>query len=119
MSWLDGFLLKHYRRRRAIQHAAMADAAPLAEHELLGLGGRSIELSMGRGKAPDPSALILAADVIHDRLEQELTAGTARDLLADAVWLRDAWPDGAAPNARSRLTTDMITLAATAASTPD
>ena len=64
----------------------MADSAPpAAEPPILGVGGRSIELSLGRGVSPDPNAFELAVDELHDQLVSR--ALPAADLRDAGQWL--------------------------------
>lgn len=101
-------LFGHYQGRRAVQHAAMADAAPPAEHPVLGLGGRSIELSIGRGLVPDPGAFELAAADLHGhRLAGDVPD---EDLRAAGRWLIGLWPAGVGPASLAQLRRDLEVL---------
>src|SRR4051794_3606192 len=59
-------LLNRRRERMERRRAALSNlVAPPMEHPLLGLGGRSIELSRAQGTPVSPDAVVLASDALH------------------------------------------------------
>ena len=84
-------------------------ASPEANHPALGLGGRSIELSLSVGRELDPEAFELAAAELHGHvLSKDLPTA---ELLEDARWLislpgADEFP----PTTRAQVVTDMQAL---------
>ena len=64
-------LLNRRQERNERRRAALRDlVAPPAEHRLLGLGGRSIELSRAQGLPISPDAVVLAADALHEVVQR-------------------------------------------------
>jgi hypothetical protein len=62
-------------------------SAPPIAHPILGLGGRSIELSVALGRTPDPRAFQLAVQILHEHVEaRDCPAEVARQA---ASWLRE------------------------------
>ncbi|WP_374009791.1 hypothetical protein [Leifsonia sp. LS-T14] len=87
MSWMIGALALERRRRRVAarnEAAASVPSAP-AEHAVLGVGGRSIELSLAADLPIDPNAFGLAVEELHDRVLRE--AGPRVALRDAAAWL--------------------------------
>lgn len=84
MSWWIGALA--YRRREdrlRRRPEALADlAAPPVEHPVLGLGGRSLELSAGEGVPVSPDAFVLAVLELRSAVER---GDGAPDGLRDAA----------------------------------
>lgn len=80
-------------------------SSPPAEHPLLGLGGRSLELSLGAGHPIDPNAFELAVEELHDRV---LGGDGPREALRDAAaWLSSLSElDRMPPEARATLRED-------------
>lgn len=109
MSWLPAHVFRRYRDHRARQHAAQAPAAPPALHPALGLGGRSIELSIASDVPPAPGAFELAAERLHDQMMQR--DHDRDDLVRAAHWLRDLWPQEASASVLARLDDDLDVLA--------
>lgn len=89
MSWLGAAFAYDHRRRRQEARAQMRaeSAAPPAMHPLLGLGGRSIELSLARGLSADEKAFQLATTELHERVTGGDTS--ADELRESARWLRE------------------------------
>jgi hypothetical protein len=88
----------------------MSDAAaPPREHPLLGLGGRSIELSLAQGAHPDPNAFSLAVDELHRHVAAADLPGD--QLASEGRWLLDLANDSEMPTAaREQLTDDLRRL---------
>ena len=87
MSWVSAAqALERRRKRLEARHEAAASAAsPPAEHPVLGVGGRSLELSLGLGVPIDPNAFELAVQELHDRV---VGADEPQKTLLDAAaWL--------------------------------
>jgi hypothetical protein len=87
MVWFS--LASGLSRRRETQQlrkdAMESVASPEANHPALGLGGRSIELSLSVGHQPDHEAFELAATELHSHVESaDLPVA---DLVRDARWL--------------------------------
>jgi len=109
MTWLAALAFRRYQDRRAQQHAAQAPAAPPALHPSLGLGGRSIELSLALNVTPDPGAFQLAADDLH---AHALHHDRDRDdLLQAGQWLRSHWPGPGHATTLAQLDEDLHRLA--------
>lgn len=108
MSWLAAQIFQRYQDRRARQHAAHRPAAPPTLHPILGVEGRSIELSIASDVPPDPGAFELAAEHIHARVMQQDTE--PGDLLQAARWLRGLWPLEAPASILARLDDDLEEL---------
>lgn len=108
MSWLAAQIFRRYQDRRARQHAAYGSAAPPVLHPILGLGGRSIELSIASDVPPNPGAFELAAEHVHAHVMQQDTARS--DLLQAARWLRARWPLEAPASVLARLDDDIVEL---------
>lgn len=87
MSWASAAQALERRRRRleARKDAAASVASPPVEHPVLGVGGRSLELSLGLGVPIDPNAFELAVDELHDRTVRG--DEPRRALLDAAAWL--------------------------------
>jgi hypothetical protein len=101
VTWMGGaYRFEHRRENSDARHEALSNsAAPPVSHPVLGLGGRSIELSLERGERPDPKAFELAVLELHSRLNSG-NASTA-DLLDAARWLSEL-SDAAEPNSTVR-----------------
>ncbi|WP_158865427.1 hypothetical protein [Leifsonia sp. AG29] len=87
MSWVSAAqALERRRKRLEARHEAAASAAsPPAEHPVLGVGGRSLELSLGLGVPIDPNAFELAVQQLHDRV---IRGDEALTMLREAAaWL--------------------------------
>ncbi|MFZ7086573.1 hypothetical protein [Curtobacterium sp. RRHDQ10] len=108
MSWLAAQIFRRYQDRRARQRAAHSSAAPPALHPILGLGGRSIELSIAADVPPDPAAFELAAEQVHAHLMQQ--DDRRIELVQAAQWLRDRWPSNAPASVLARLDDDLEEL---------
>ena len=108
MPWLAAQIFRRYQDRRARQRAARSSAAPAVLHPALGLGGRSIELSIASGVTPDPGAFELAAEQLH--VHMGLQDHSGGDLLQSAQWLRDLWPFNASVPGLARLNNDLEEL---------
>jgi len=105
MTWLAALVFRRYQDRRTRQHAARALAAPPALHPSLGLGGRSIELSLAADISPGPGAFLLAADDLH---AHALNHDRDRDeLLQAGQWLRSLWPSTGRTTALAQLDDDL------------
>lgn len=87
MSWVSAAQALERRRRRleARTEAAASATSPPAEHPVLGVGGRSLELSQGLGVPIDSNAFELAVQELHDRVIRE--DEPPRTLLDAAAWL--------------------------------
>jgi len=108
MTWLAALVFRRYQDRRTRQHTAQALAAPPALHPSLGLGGRSIELSLASNISPDPGAFLLAADDFH---AHALRHGRDRDeLLQAGQWLWSLWPSTDRATALAQLDDDLDRL---------
>ena len=108
MTWLAALVFRRYQDRRSRQHAAQALAAPPALHPSLGLGGRSIELSLASNISPEPGACLLAADDLH---AHALRHDRDRDeLLQAGQWLRSFWPSTGRAAALAQLNDDLDLL---------
>jgi hypothetical protein len=101
MSWIAGSLFRSYQERRRLRHAAMERSAPPVEYPCLGLGGRSIELSIGEGVRPSSAAFELAADEIEAHVRDH--DWDPVELRVAAAWLVERWPDDAPIAVRQRL----------------
>jgi hypothetical protein len=78
--------LNRRRKTQQLRKEAMESVAPPdANHPALGLGGRSIELSLSVGREIDPEAFELAASELHSHVVQKDWPTAA--LLQDARWL--------------------------------
>jgi hypothetical protein len=108
MSWLAAQIFQRNQDRRARQHAAHRLAAPPALHPILGVGGRSIQLSIASDVPPDPGAFELAAEHIHTLVMQQDTERS--DLLQAARWLRGLWSPEAPASVLARLDDDLEEL---------
>lgn len=111
VSWMIGAIALERRRRRleAWKEGATSVPSPPAEHPLLGLGGRSIELSLGAGLPIDANAFELAVDELHDHVLREDESSTA--LRDSAAWLSSlAEIDRMPPEARKTLQEDIERL---------
>ena len=102
--------LDRRRKTQQLRKDAMASvASPAASHPALGLGGRSIELSLSIGRELDPEAFELAAAELHSHVLSE-DVPTA-ELLEDARWLMSlSGADGIPPTTRTQLVDDMEAL---------
>ena len=102
--------LNRRRKTEELRRDAMASVtSPEANHPALGLGGRSIELSLSVGRALDPGAFELAAAELHGHvLGQDLPSA---DLLDDARWLVSlSGAEGIVPSTRTQLVDDIEAL---------
>ena len=108
MSWLAARIFRRYQDRLARQQAVHGLAAPPVFHPFLGLGGRSIELSIASNVPPDPGAFELAAEHVHAHVMQQDTGRS--DLLQAARWLRGRWPSEAPASVLARLDDDIVEL---------
>jgi hypothetical protein len=54
--------------------------SPPMEHPELGVAGRSIELSLGLGHPCSPDAIVLAAEALHEWIEQLSRSGASATL---------------------------------------
>lgn len=81
---------------------------PPVLHPALGLGGRSIELSIASDVLPDPGAFQLAAEQLHAHIVLQDHSGG--DLLRSAQWLRELWPLDASLSGLSLLDEDLEEL---------
>lgn len=108
MSWLAAHVYRRYQGRRALQHAAQASVPPPVLHPSLGLGGRSIELSIASDVPPDPGKFELAAEHLHARVVQQDHGRS--DLLQAAQWLRGLWPHEARASVLARLDDELVEL---------
>lgn len=108
MSWLAAQIFRRYQDRRARQHAAHGSGTPPALHPILGLGGRSIELSIAADVPPDPGAFELAAEHVHAHVVQQDDGRS--ELLQAAQWLRGLWPSEAPASVLARLDDDLEEL---------
>jgi hypothetical protein len=102
--------LNRRRKTQQLRNDAMASvASPEASHPALGLGGRSIELSISAGRELDPEAFDLAAAELHGHILSE-DVPTA-ELLEDARWLVSlSVADGVPPTTRTQVEQDMEAL---------
>lgn len=108
MTWLAALVFRRYQDRRALQHAAHTLAAPPSLHPSLGLGGRSIELSLAAGVPPNSGAFLLATEDLHSHV---LHHDRDRDeLIRDGQWLRTIWPKTAPTRALAQLDEDLHQL---------
>jgi hypothetical protein len=103
--------LNRRRKTRQLRQEAMDSvAAPDANHPALGLGGRSIELSLGRGRPIDPDAFELAVIELHAHVFAKDWPLAA--LLESALWLRSLSETASVPPAsRAQLDGDIAILA--------
>ena len=102
--------LNRRRKTQQLRKDAMASvASPEASHPALGLGGRSIELSISIGRELDPEAFELAAAELHSHVLSEDLPNA--ELLKDARWLMSlSGTDGIPPTTRRQLVDDMEAL---------
>jgi hypothetical protein len=84
-------------------------ASPEARHPALGLGGRSIELSLSVGRELDPDAFEIAAAELHSHvLSKDLPTA---QLLQDARWLTSlSGTEGFPPTIRIQVDNDIEAL---------
>ncbi|MEY9851555.1 hypothetical protein ABH923_001233 [Leifsonia sp. EB41] len=111
VSWMIGAVALERRRRRleARKEGAESVPSPPAEHPLLGLGGRSIELSLGADRPIDANAFELAVDELHDHVLREDEPSAT--LQVSAAWLSSlAEIDRMPPEARETLREDLERL---------
>jgi hypothetical protein len=92
------------------QEAIESVNTPDANHPALGLGGRSIELSLSRGLPLDPGAFELAVNDLHDHLLAK--DWPTAELLESALWLRSLFDESTTPaKSWTRLESDFANLA--------
>ena len=98
------------RKTQQLRKEAMESVAPPdANHPALGLGGRSIELSLSVGRDIDPEAFELAVSELHSHVVKKDWPTAA--LLQDARWLMSL--SGAAsitPASRAQVNGDLDSL---------
>jgi hypothetical protein len=102
--------LNRRRKTQQFRRDAMATVAtPEANHPALGLGGRSLELSISVGRELDPGSFELAAAELHNHVVSEDLP--IAELLEDARWLISlSGAEGIPPMTRMKVVSDLTDL---------